>query len=159
MNVMPEIRNAARAMIVRDGKVLLLRKLGGGRSERFSVPGGGQKPGETLIQTVLRECDEEIGAKVEVGQLIHVVDFFKIKTTQPEQHCHVVEFLFQCQIADDYVPKNGARPDKHQVEVLWMDCSALSGLVLSPNYLSECIKPEGPQLSQYLGTFHDDPAS
>jgi hypothetical protein len=46
--LIPEIRNAARALIVRQDKILLLRKEADGGGERFALPGGGQDPGESL---------------------------------------------------------------------------------------------------------------
>ncbi len=149
-----EIRNAARALIVRQEKILLLRKEGGGRGERFALPGGAQDPGETLKQALDRECMEEIGTSVDIGNLIHVVDFFKLRDTQPPTRRHLVEFLFQCTIPDDYSPHNGHRPDKHQVEVIWARLDELARLPLFPQYLSTCI-PHDADRALYLGAFHD----
>ncbi len=148
-----EIRNAARALIVRQEKILLLRKEGGGRGERFALPGGAQDPGETLKQALDRECMEEIGTSVDIGNLIHVVDFFKLRDTQPPTRRHLVEFLFQCTIPDDYSPHNGHRPDKHQVDVVWADLGTLTRLPLFPQYLSTCI-PHDVNRAPYLGAFH-----
>ena len=67
-NLIPGIRNAVRAIIVRDAHILLLRKQGGGPGDRFALPGGGQDAGETLFQALQRECQEEIGTSVEVGR-------------------------------------------------------------------------------------------
>ncbi|MEJ1354686.1 MAG: NUDIX domain-containing protein [Candidatus Sedimenticola sp. (ex Thyasira tokunagai)] len=156
--VIPEIRNAARALIVRRGKILLLRKEGGGRGERFALPGGAQNTGETLKAALDRECREEIGTSVDIGDLIHVVDYFKLRDTQPPTKRHLVEFLFQCAIPDDYSPHSGYHPDKHQVGVLWIDLHLLAGLPLFPQYLSTCI-PHNADRALYLGTFHDNAAS
>jgi len=81
--LIPPIRNAARALIVRRSHVLLLRKAGGGSGERYALPGGGQDLGETLQQALVRECQEEIGTTVAVGGLLHVAEFFKLRDTQP----------------------------------------------------------------------------
>jgi ADP-ribose pyrophosphatase YjhB (NUDIX family) len=154
--LIPDIRNAARALIIRQEKILLLRKEGGGRGERFALPGGAQDPGETLKEALNRECMEEIGTTVEVGDLIHVADFFKLRDTEPPTRRHLVEFLFQCTIADDYSPRNGYRPDKHQVEVVWADLSAVAQLPLFPQFLSTSIpKYKDADRNLYLGTFHD----
>ncbi|MET0103158.1 MAG: NUDIX domain-containing protein [Sedimenticola sp.] len=153
--LIPQIRNAARALIVRQEKILLLRKEGGGRGERFALPGGAQDPGETLKDALNRECEEEIGTRVEIGDLIHVADFFKLRDTQPPTRRHLVEFLFQCTVADDYTPRNGHRPDKHQVEVIWAELNRLPHIPLFPQYLSSCI-PYQQQKMLYLGTFHDN---
>jgi ADP-ribose pyrophosphatase YjhB (NUDIX family) len=154
--LIPDIRNAARALIIRQEKILLLRKEGGGRGERFALPGGAQDPGETLKEALNRECMEEIGTTVDVGDLIHVADFFKLRDTQPPTRRHLVEFLFQCNIADDYSPRNGYRPDKHQVEVVWADLSEVAQLPLFPQFLSTSIPTiKNADRNLYLGTFHD----
>jgi ADP-ribose pyrophosphatase YjhB (NUDIX family) len=119
LELAPDIRNAARALIIRRGRILLLRKEGGGRAERFALPGGAQDPGETLQAALNRECIEEIGTPVEIDDLIHVADFFKLRDTEPPSRRHVVEFLFRCSVPDDYSPRNGHHPDRHQVEVVW----------------------------------------
>jgi len=38
----PPIRNAARALILQEDNILLLRKDGYEKGERFALPGGGQ---------------------------------------------------------------------------------------------------------------------
>lgn len=154
--ILPNIRNAARALIVRQDKILLLRKEGGGRSERFALPGGGQDLGETLKEALNRECLEEIDTPVEIGDLVHVADFFKRRDTQPPTRRHLVEFLFHCTVPEDYVPRNGPRPDKHQVEVVWAELNKLAELPLFPYYLSTYI-PQSMDVDRnlYLGTFHD----
>lgn len=135
-NLEPEIRNAARALIVRDGHVLLLRKTGYSDGERYTLPGGGQTTGETLAETLLRECLEEIGTRVRIHDLVHVADHFKPRDTEPAGMRHLVEFLFRCEVPAAYVPGNGERPDRHQVEVLWMPLARLDGLPLHPRGLT-----------------------
>ena len=138
-NLDPSIRNAVRALIVRDESVLLLRKEGGGQGERFALPGGAQDPGETLVEALERECQEEIGTGVEIGDLLTVADYFKQRDTQPPSTRHLLEFLFSCHVPDDYVPQNGHHPDKHQIEVVWVRLSDLDQLMLFPRSLSESL--------------------
>ena len=138
-NLDPSIRNAVRALIVRDESVLLLRKEGGGQGERFALPGGAQDPGETLVEALARECQEEIGTQVEIGDLLTVADYFKQRDTQPPSTRHLLEFLFSCHVPDDYVPQNGHHPDKHQIEVVWVRLSDLDQLMLFPRSLSKSL--------------------
>ena len=159
LELTPEIRNAARALIIRHDRILLLRKEGGGRAERFALPGGAQDPGESLTDALNRECIEEIGTAVHAAELVHVADFIKLRDTQPPTRRHVVDFLFRCTIPDDYLPRNGERPDRHQVEMLWVEFAALEQMPLFPQYLSSCIpKLEDANRTLYLGKFNDHAA-
>ena len=69
-----QIRNSAKAIIVRDGCVLLIRIADQG-GDWFVLPGGGQNHEESLRETVRRECLEEIGVPVRVGELRLVREF------------------------------------------------------------------------------------
>jgi len=131
-NLEPNIRNAVRALIVRDGCVLLLKKDGGGLGERYALPGGAQDTGETLIQALDRECQEEIGTSVEIGELLYVADYFKPRDTIPASTRHLVEFLFSCNVPASYTPVNGYHPDKHQIEVVWVSLEDLEQITLLP---------------------------
>ncbi len=154
----PEIRNTTRALIFQRNQVLLLRKLGSGRPERFALPGGAQNPGESLTDALNRECIEEIGTAVNNAELVYVADFIKLRNTQPPTRRHVVDFLFSCKVPDDYSPHNGEKPDKSQVEVLFVSLSKLAHLPLFPHYLSSCITNFHPvNRSPYLGKFDDQP--
>lgn len=164
--LLPEIRNAARALIIRDRHILLLRKAGGGRGERFALPGGGQEVHETLEQTLQRECHEEIGTTVRVVGLLHVADFWKSRASEPPSRRHGVDFLFRCEVAEDYQPVNGPRPDKHQLEVVWKTLAEAARLALFPAYLGVCVanldkagtEQKGEQQGGapvYLGSFAD----
>jgi 8-oxo-dGTP diphosphatase len=61
-------RLSAHAVIVDDQhRVLLLEATYGDRA--WGLPGGAVAPGETLHQTLLRECEEELGCTVTVEYL------------------------------------------------------------------------------------------
>eukprot|EP01104_Vermistella_antarctica_P019677 TRINITY_DN784_c0_g1_i1.p2 TRINITY_DN784_c0_g1~~TRINITY_DN784_c0_g1_i1.p2 ORF type:complete len:141 (+),score=11.56 TRINITY_DN784_c0_g1_i1:92-514(+) len=70
-------RNAAKAIITKgegdDLKLLLLQKKNGER-EGYALPGGGQDPGESMQEAVIRECLEEVGAAVTVVRLLCVYE-------------------------------------------------------------------------------------
>jgi len=151
-NLLPDIYNAVRALIMRDGRILLLRKGGDARGERFALPGGAQEPGETLPQALDRECREEIGTGVRARDLVHVADWFKPRDTTPPSTRQTVEFVFACSIPDDYEAHNGHRPDKHQIEVVWMALDELAGAPLFPRGLREFLSREGRIYPVYLGT-------
>jgi len=146
-----QIRNAARALIVRDGNILLLRKHDEIKGERYALPGGSQEPGETLQQALSRECLEEIGTDVTIRDLVHVADYFKPRSTIPPSTRQAVEFLFACEVPADYRAQNGHRPDKHQVAVVWTPREQLPKLTLQPLALAGRLTDTTETLV-YLGT-------
>jgi ADP-ribose pyrophosphatase YjhB (NUDIX family) len=131
-NLIPGIRNAVRAVIIRDKSILLQHKVYESGRETYVLPGGGQELGESLTDALQRECEEEIGCRVQVRDLMFVADYFKPRTTTPPTIRHVLEFLFACTISNDYQPRNGPRPDKHQVSVHWVPLSMLKQINLVP---------------------------
>ena len=150
------IRNAARAVIIRHGRLLLLKKVGGNRPDRYVLPGGAQDPGESLTRALQRECEEEIGTQVEIGRLAHVAEFCKRRDTEPPSKRHLVEFLFLCRVPNGYRAQNGHHPDRHQVDVVWLELEELPAAPLFPAYLRDCLG--GPAMAEdpfYLGMFHD----
>lgn len=150
--LLPNIRNAVRALILKDDKVLMLRKENK-EGIRLALPGGGQETGESLQQTLQRECLEEIGSTVEIKELLHVADYFRTRNTKPPTIRHAVEFLFVCQVSDDYEPRNGANPDKYQVEVFWAELEELSRLPIFPKSLvANLLGLQGKSGHVYLGT-------
>jgi ADP-ribose pyrophosphatase YjhB (NUDIX family) len=56
-------------VIVRDGKVLLVKRGKEPYKGCWSLPGGGVEPGESLRDAVKREVREETGLEVEVGRV------------------------------------------------------------------------------------------
>ena len=132
-SLIPGIRNAVRAIITRDDSVLLQRKVDDDGSERYALPGGAQEQGESLTEALQRECEEEIGTRVNVIDLFMVGDYFKQRNTTPPTTRQLVEFLFNCTVEPDYQACNGPRPDKHQVEVMWVPVMQLAEINLVPS--------------------------
>ena len=59
------IRNSAKALILKDGKLLLNSHLTSTGELYYDLPGGGQNPYETMEEAVVREVREETGLRVE----------------------------------------------------------------------------------------------
>jgi ADP-ribose pyrophosphatase YjhB (NUDIX family) len=56
-------------LVVRDGRVLLVKRGKEPYKGCWSLPGGGVEPGESLHEAVRREMHEETGLDVEVGRV------------------------------------------------------------------------------------------
>ena len=140
---MLSIRTAARALIVREGRVLLTRCLRDGM-EFYLLPGGGQSPGESLRETVARECREEIDTEVEVGALRFVRDYIPSEggPSYLSEAPHQVEHVFLCRVPEDYRPAEGGEPDSSQVGVEWVAIDQVPPLRVYPDWLMASLQAE-----------------
>jgi mutator protein MutT len=62
------------AVIVQDGRVVLIQRGVEPLKGQWSLPGGAVELGETLEECVVREMQEETGLDVDVGPVIEVFD-------------------------------------------------------------------------------------
>ena len=64
----------------------------------YLLPGGGQNHGETLKEGLQRECLEEIGTEVEIGELLYVREYIGKNHQFRNAHraFHQVENVFRC---------------------------------------------------------------
>lgn len=149
--ILPDIRNSVRALIIRDEKVLVLQKRDQ-RGDFLALPGGGQEVGEGLLDALQRECREELGTDVLLPRLFYVADHLRPRAAEPSCVRHLVEFIFLCQVAEDYIPQSGPAPDTHQIGVAWVECAELRAFPFLPQKVVTqlCQGIMDPQ-STYLG--------
>ncbi len=76
-------RLGAYAVIIKDNKIALVMKKNGGYKGKYDLPGGGNKHHESLIETLKREVNEEIGANVISYELLNVYTY-NIKWTMDD---------------------------------------------------------------------------
>ena len=136
--IMRHIRTAARALIILDQKVLAI-KMRDRTGIFYILPGGGQKHGETLRQGLERECLEEIGTKVDIGELLYVREYIGKNHEFHKSHSafHQVENVFRCSLTDPNGIGPGTEHDKKQVGVEWIPIEDLP----VRRFLPEVIKP------------------
>lgn len=82
------------AVIVRDGRVLIVRRRYEPLAGRWSLPGGTLELGETLEAGVAREMQEETGLDVGVGPIIEVFDRILLdEARRVRYHFVLVDYL------------------------------------------------------------------
>jgi ADP-ribose pyrophosphatase YjhB (NUDIX family) len=96
-------RVGARAVIVHNGAVLLLRAEEPGRTYYF-LPGGHVQHGERLAEAAVREVREETGLEVAVERALGVREFIaslhaKRARNVPASH-HVLAVIFLCRLTN-----------------------------------------------------------
>jgi len=134
------IRNSAKAIIIEDDRILLTCN----KNENgifYLLPGGGQRHGESLTETLVRECLEEIGVRVSVGDLLLVRDYISAhhEFASEDADAHQVEFMFRCRIAEGEAHV-GAIPDVWQTGIEWVSVLELADLPLYPAAIKESLQ-------------------
>jgi 8-oxo-dGTP diphosphatase len=80
-------------VVVRDGKVLLIRRGKEPLKGRWVIPGGTVELGETLEQAVAREMREETGIEVRPREVVLVFDRIERDGDRVLYHYVVVDYL------------------------------------------------------------------
>jgi len=131
-------RNSCKAVIVKDGKVLLTLNHDD-TGDFYLLPGGGQKFGETLLQAMQREVLEETGWVVEPGELILARDYIgsNHEFARWEADVHQTELMFTAKpVRKEQQP---LVPDPWQTGVEWVDICNLKDIRIYPSVLKDII--------------------
>lgn len=150
---MRPIRTAARALIIRKGKLLAI-KMRDQSGIFYILPGGGQRHGETLKQGLKRECLEEIGTEVEVGELLYVREYIGKNHEFRQAHSafHQLESVFRCSLPDPDGIGPGSEHDKKQIGVEWIPITELENRRFLPTAIKQYFTAEGfDPGTNYLG--------
>lgn len=149
---MCRIRNSARAILIKDNKIVITKNF-----EEYGyvsyLPGGGQHFQEELTETVKRECLEEIGFEVTPKQCIFIREYIgsKQKYKNYDSDIHQIEFYFVCSV-DSY--KNPTKIDERQLTWEWLPLEHLDKDEINffPKSLIPYIQKKCFQDTIYLGS-------
>ncbi len=115
------------SIIVRDGRVVLIKRGHPPLEGEWSIPGGVLEVGETLREGVIREAYEETGLMVEPLDLLGVFDrVLRDAKGQVRYHYVLVDFL--CRITGGELQAAG-----DAAQARWFAPEELGALSLSPD--------------------------
>lgn len=92
-------------VVIRDGRVLLVRRGSEPLKGQWSIPGGTLELGETIAEGVVRELREETGLDVRVLDLIEVFERIFPGEGRPQYHFVILDYLCE---APDGAPQPGS---------------------------------------------------
>ncbi|MBP5726644.1 MAG: NUDIX domain-containing protein [Clostridia bacterium] len=99
------IRNSARSIVIRDGKVAMIHSL---KYDYYKFPGGGIESGENPVDAMIRETREEAGLTVipdsvkEYG-LVHRIQ----KSDSDPTECFIQDnYYYLCDVRDEQVSQD-----------------------------------------------------
>lgn len=122
------------AIIIEDGRVVLVKRLHPPMQDQWSIPGGVLELGETVREATIREAREETGLIVKPGELLGVYDRILRSPEQRVQY-HYVLIDFLCRrVAGDLAAASDA------AEVRWFTREELPGLRLAADTLEVIAK-------------------
>lgn len=112
-------------VVVRDGRVLLIRRAKAPRRGEWSLPGGLQKLGETVFQAASREVREEAGITVQPLAVVDVVDLIEWDEQRVRYHYTLIDLLATFIDGEAVAGADAA-------EVLWAQQAEVEQKVLCP---------------------------
>ncbi len=125
MNSVPLPRTAIGALVMKEDRVLLVRRRNPPYAGYWSLPGGKQRPGESLQTTVLRELHEETGL---TGRVVGPVNVLEVQKREQGQTYHYVIIDFLVVTTDGHV-----RAGDDALQTRWFTQSELEEPDIDPH--------------------------
>ncbi|MDX7986659.1 NUDIX domain-containing protein [Xenorhabdus sp. 12] len=136
------VRISAKAIIIYKDQILLVRYQSDS-DEWYTLPGGGQLFGETLAQTLMRECLEETLYKIEPERLVFVREYIgrNHEFAEFDKDVHQIELMFLASLADKNpdIHNLDINADRDQITAQWVNLSDVINLPLFPAVLRPLI--------------------
>ncbi|MBM1633716.1 NUDIX hydrolase [Sulfitobacter mediterraneus] len=124
-------RVAVRAILLHEGRLLMVNAYANGQSALMCPPGGGVEPGSSLPDNLRREVFEETGLQIEVGEPCLVNEFH-----DPGGSFHQVDIYFRCSvIGSAEIKPNWEDTDKIVTVRRWLTETELSEVHHKPDSL------------------------
>ena len=130
-------------VLVRDDKLLVQRDRDG---REYALPGGHVKIGETTVDGLAREFEEETGAAISVGRLLWTEECF---WEWNGRKAHNIAFYYEIELTNGSeladVGEFVSLKDNCEVVLGWMPLDRLKDIVIYPEFVKETVHDlDGP---------------
>lgn len=123
------------AVFVKDNKILVQRDKDG---NKYALPGGHVKIGETLETRLIRETQEEMGVRIECKCMLWSEECF---WEWNGKQAHNISFYYLVELCEKLdIPKDGefvSHKDNCNVVIGWMPIEKLQEITIYPEFLKE----------------------
>ncbi len=116
------------AVVVHEGRVLLVRRGREPLKGQWSLPGGLLEVGESLVEGVIREVGEETGLQVAPIELIELLDRIHREGNRVRYHYVIADYL--CRVTGGNLQAASDADEARWVERA--EWNSLSALILDP---------------------------
>jgi len=114
------------AVVIRDGKILLVKRGSSPGKGLWAPPGGLVELGETVRKAAEREILEETGVTIRAKEAFYIFDFIdRDKDGKIKYHYVIIDFLA------DYI-SGEPRASDDASEVRWVSPEEVPGLAITP---------------------------
>lgn len=150
------IRCASKAVIVKEGCVLLNRCRHMNGSIYYDLPGGGQHTGETMEEALVREVREETGYEVRAARFAGLAEEIYtdplICQRYPE-YVHRLLHIFIAQIVGEHRTAPSEK-DLCMEESVWVPLENAEKLIINPEGIASTLRNilEDNETTIYLGS-------
>lgn len=122
---------AVKALIERDGKILIIKRSDKARGQHYEweLPGGRMEFGETVAEALHREVREETGLSITIRQLFRLWQFHK------NQDAVVIGATFWCSPQDD----TPLRLSEEHTEARWVEPEEITTFKTYPGVREELL--------------------
>ena len=121
-------RIRAVAIIVDNGKILLMHRINNGK-EYHVFPGGGVENGETVEQAVLREVKEETSLEIKIEKML----YHHIYDDNTEHFCYLCRYISgDPKLGDGNEARDMKESNANFYNPVWYEIKGLPQLLLYP---------------------------
>lgn len=141
----------ARAIIWKDGRLLANRARNAGGQPYAALPGGHVDPGEDCKLALAREMEEELQARVQVGELVLVSEAKYLGGKRGDKPRHEIVLFFQAELLGDLEEADGriASPEP-QKNFGWVAPQDWEAFNLVPHALRDVLNGASTQRYSFL---------